>query len=371
MAKTFTIEDLKYMQSQPLWWKIQKSVTKIYEWYKYWEGNIHISFSGGKDSTVLLDLCDKAAELYNTPLYPMVFVDTGLEYPEIRMFVKSFGSRVTWLKPEHTFKYVLNTYGYPVVNKITAQLIEAYRDYMDVTTKKGAKSLAYKLNGMFVNGNPSFVYRDRFSRWRFLVNAPFKISDKCCNILKKTPLINYEKQTNSKPIIGVMATESRNRKNNYLARGCNAFNGSQIQSNPLGFWTEDDILEYLYITKIPYCSIYGDILCSNSSTEYLNLYPEANNTPLTLKQSKNKAYSCTGVNRTGCMFCLFGLASELKSKKSDRFTRMAKTHPKQYKYCMEVLKLQEVIDYVHTNAPKEIIELPLIPGSDYSQPSTT
>ena len=79
-----TIEQLKELQSKTLEEKIQISSARIIEWYTRWNGQVYVSFSGGKDSTVLLHLVRR--------IYPDVegmFVDTGLEYPEIRNFVKT------------------------------------------------------------------------------------------------------------------------------------------------------------------------------------------------------------------------------------------------------------------------------------------
>ena len=70
---------------------------KIEEWFTAWDGKVYVSFSGGKDSTVLLDLVRRAF-----PDIPAVFVDTGLEYPEIREFVRTIPN-VTWLRPEMPF----------------------------------------------------------------------------------------------------------------------------------------------------------------------------------------------------------------------------------------------------------------------------
>lgn len=79
-------EDLKYFQAMPLDIKVAMTKTRIREWVKeYGTDGVYVSFSGGKDSTVLLHI---VRELY--PNVEAVFVDTGLEYPEIRRFVKTF-----------------------------------------------------------------------------------------------------------------------------------------------------------------------------------------------------------------------------------------------------------------------------------------
>lgn len=87
---------------------------KIIEWYHHYDGKVSVSWSAGKDSTVVLDLARRAF-----PDIPAVFVDTGLEYPEIREFAKSVPN-VTWLRPELPFTKVIERYGYPVISKDVA-----------------------------------------------------------------------------------------------------------------------------------------------------------------------------------------------------------------------------------------------------------
>jgi 3'-phosphoadenosine 5'-phosphosulfate sulfotransferase (PAPS reductase)/FAD synthetase len=114
------------MQSLPLSSKILMTKRRIREWYDYYGGDVYVSFSGGKDSTVLVDLVQKMG-LTDVPL---VFCDTGLEYPEIREFVKSYGEKVTWLKPEMNFKQVIQTYGYPFISKEVSFIVAGARKYL-------------------------------------------------------------------------------------------------------------------------------------------------------------------------------------------------------------------------------------------------
>lgn len=109
------------MQSWSLERKTQVTQTRIIEWYERFEGDVYVSFSGGKDSTVLLDL---ARRIY--PDIPAVFIDTGLEYPEIKNFVKT-KENVTIIKPEMSFREVIKKYGYPLISKEVAQNIYEYR----------------------------------------------------------------------------------------------------------------------------------------------------------------------------------------------------------------------------------------------------
>lgn len=119
------ISDLWQMQSLPLGAKIRMTKYRIRQWVEYYgEDGVYVSFSGGKDSTVLLDL---VRQMYSN--VTAVFVDTGLEYPEIREFVKTF-SNVVWLKPKKNFKQVITEYGYPFISKEVSDKVDGARKYM-------------------------------------------------------------------------------------------------------------------------------------------------------------------------------------------------------------------------------------------------
>lgn len=152
---------LSQRQGLPLEIKVEMSRTRIKSWYKSWNGEVYISFSGGKDSTVLLHLVRSCY-----PDVEAVFVDTGLEYPEIRNFVKTIDN-VTWLKHKKTFKEVLDVYGYPVISKENAQKIN------EIQTTKSEKLRMKRLNGD-EKGNGKLS-----KKWKFMLDAPFKISHKC------------------------------------------------------------------------------------------------------------------------------------------------------------------------------------------------
>lgn len=110
-------ERLKELQALPLHRKIQITQTRIIEWYIHFGGNVCVSFSGGKDSTVLLHI---ARQIY--PDIPAVFSNTGLEFPEIQKFVRGFDN-ITIVTPEMRFTDVIQTYGYPLIGKEVADAI--------------------------------------------------------------------------------------------------------------------------------------------------------------------------------------------------------------------------------------------------------
>lgn len=120
-----TISDLYQMQSLPLSAKIRMTEQRIKGWIEeYGIDGVYVSFSGGKDSTVLLYL----ARQIDRDIKAM-FVDTGLEYPEIREFVKSFHN-VDWERPKMTFRQVIEKYGYPFISKEVSECVDGARKFL-------------------------------------------------------------------------------------------------------------------------------------------------------------------------------------------------------------------------------------------------
>ena len=116
-----TPEFLKELQSMPLDAKVLLTQARIDEFYSGYNtigyGNAYVSFSGGKDSTVLLDIARK-----RYPDIPAVFSNTGLEYPEIRRFAKAHDN-VEVVQPKMAFNEVISKYGYPLIGKEVAEAI--------------------------------------------------------------------------------------------------------------------------------------------------------------------------------------------------------------------------------------------------------
>lgn len=282
----------------PLETKIMSSEQKIQDWYRHWNGKVYVSFSGGKDSTILLNI---ARSLY--PGVPAVFCDTGLEYPEIKDFVRNTDN-VLWIKPEMRFDKVIETYGYPLISKETSQKLRKLR----------TQNLSPRYRTKLLHGDERGTSGKLANKWQFLIDAPFKISDQCCDIMKKRPFKKFEHETGLKPIIGVMAYESDLRMQSWKRYGCNGFEMSRPQSRPLMPWTEDDVYEYISEFNLKISDIYSK-----------------------------------GYTRTGCMFCGFGMHLE----KKNRFDIMKETHPKQYDYIMHKLNFQHVLDYINDKGNTE------------------
>ena len=273
--------DLRIMQNIPLNIKVRMTQSRIRGWIdEYGEDGVYVSFSGGKDSTVLLHI---VRELY--PNIEAVFVNTGLEYPSVVKFATS-KENITMIRPEMNFREVLLKYGYPIISKEVAECVFQVRK--GLKSDKGYYSYRLaKLKGTALDkdGRKSIYNQEK---WGFLLNAPFTISHMCCNVMKKKPAKNFSKKNDKKPIIGTMAEESRLRKQQWMKNGCNGFEMKNPVSNPLSFWTENDILQYIQENGLEIAEAYGSVIYD----------------------CKSGKFDTTGCKRTGCVFCLFGITQD-------------------------------------------------------------
>ena len=295
-----TYAELKHRQSWTLEQKIDHAVYIASAFMERMNGKVALSYSGGKDSGVMLDIVRR----FINGNIPSVFCNTGNEYPEVVKFVRQT-ENLTVIRPEMKVAQIIEKYGFPLVSKEQSRYINQAKH------TKSEKLLNIRLYG---SGDKHIGKISE--RWKFLIQAPFNISEKCCDHLKKKPFDKFHKRTGLFPIIGTMAGESRLRLQKWLKYGCNSFETSMVASYPLSIWTEADVWAYIRKFNLPYSPIYD-----------------------------------MGIRRTGCMFCGFGC----HVKNDRRFYFLKEYRPKVYEHFMKIensgISYREALQYCGIDFP--------------------
>lgn len=213
---------------------------------QYGENNFYISYSGGKDSTILSELVDMSIP---TNTIPRVYSNTGIELDMIEKFVldKSLkDSRIIMLKPSISIKETLEKYGYPFKNKIHAHCVHLYQNEPDRNMWKG-----------YTGQRPEHWHSrecPKILKYQFTPNFNIKISDKCCYYMKELPLIKWARENNKKySMIGLMQEEGGRR----MRSSCLVFKGKKLNKfQPMVSLTKE--WEEWFINKfdIEICDIY-------------------------------------------------------------------------------------------------------------------
>lgn len=363
MAK-HTMQELYQWQALPLNIKVRMTAERIRNWVnEFSEDNVYLSFSAGKDSTVLGHIIREVCGYKNIPF---VFVDVPTQYPELKQFAKTFDNLVI-LKPKISFAEVCEKYGFPMISKEVSNCVSGARKYVKylgsqksnstiLTDRQTVPYACYmadllgidrridkqneqykslqmgvipsgseyrlrRLNGELTDSKGNYSQFNQ-EKYKFFLEAPFEISDVCCDIMKKKPAHDYEKETDRKPIIATIASESVMRTQKWLQDGCNAFNVTRPHSNPMSFWTKQDVLLYIKENNLPICSVYGDVV-----TDYEAMGQCENQMSFAdfgIFDNERPLLKTTGCQRTGCVLCGFGCHLE----KESRFLRLKETHPK-------------------------------------------
>ena len=120
-----TIDELRQWQALPLSVKIRMTKRRIRDWInEFGQDGVYVSFSGGKDSTVLLDLVRQ-----DYPDTKAVFVDVPTQYPELKQFVMAF-ENVDIVKPKISFSEVCEKYGFPLISKEVSEKAMYAKKYL-------------------------------------------------------------------------------------------------------------------------------------------------------------------------------------------------------------------------------------------------
>ena len=306
-----TAQYLRERQGWSLKQKIDHSLFVIETFIARTDKQCYVAFSGGKDSCVLLDLVRII-----DPTIPAVFVNTGNEFPGIIKLVRHLrddcGYNIEEIHPKMKPRQVWSKYGFPLVSKAQAEYIHRYRITPEYAKVQQARA-----------EQKGWSFGKVSDRWKFLIDAPFDTSNRCCQILKKNPAHAYAKKTGRFPILGTMASESDLRKTEYLNRGsCNTFGEKMrdgIRSTPLAIWTDDDIWQYIRERHLEIADVYYK-----------------------------------GAKRTGCVGCGFGCWV----KEDQRFNLLFKLYPKYYEMVMNYtnngVKFRDAVRQVLSVTGKEL-----------------
>lgn len=304
---------MQALQSLPYEVKVKKAKQRIREFIYGCDQlgyNTHVSV-GGLDSITLLCLIRSMGIDI-----PAVSVST-LEDKSIIQVHKQLG--VIMLKPLKTKHEVLQDEGFPVISKKIATKIMALQEPTEknatirhaiITGECGEKghfatNSAMQLPKKWLELFGGYENENEGTNYQI---PPFKVSSKCCEIMKERPCDIWAKENNSKPFLGLMASEGGRRQEALEEHGCNYFGKTTIRSAPFAPFLRNDLLQLALDLNVPIPEIYGHI-----------------------ERDPNGNLKTTGAQRTGCEMCGFGIHME---KRPHRFDKLYDRNPKAWDYWM-------------------------------------
>lgn len=285
--------------------RIRDAQHRIEELWAETDGKCYLSFSGGKDSTVLLTLVKMCQELYTVGDIPAVFSNTGIEMGVtvdfVRWVKKNYYPNVVEIRPEKSFDWVLKNEGKPIKSKMKSKDLHQWH-----YGKRSPSLLLLLIIGQSPTGKMTKKHK-LADKDMHLLHDDLDIvpSEKCCNWMKKKPFERYAKETGMKGCLqGVRQGEGGARDSavtTRLFRGgklCTWVKNGIIQKAPIIDWSEDDINEFIQRYNVP---------LSDAYTKY-------------------------GFARTGCMGCPYALDVHRNLEYLYRY------EPNRYKASMHWLK---------------------------------
>lgn len=289
---------------------VTNAMHRIEDLYNETDGKCYVSFSGGKDSTVILAIIKMCEDIYTIPKdsIPAVFANTGIEMGVTVDFVKwvkeNWYTKLEIVRPEKSFDWVLKNKGKPIKSKVRAEFLHRY--HSGNHSDSVMQNLVY---GITRSGFPAQKTKLADKDMHMLHDDfPIHASPACCDYLKKKPFKAYSKQHGAKGYaVGIRASEggaramnakSRAMKNGEQQKPCTTISGGYIKKAPIIDWDEETV----------------------------NAFVEKYNVPL------SRAYTEFGFQRTGCMACPFAPDVDANLK------YLCYHEPNRYKAAMHWLK---------------------------------
>lgn len=218
--------------------RLQK-ICSIDEMYNL-RDNAFISFSGGKDSTVLSSIIDMALPGNEIP---RVFFNTGIEYKAVLSFVREMSGndpRIVIHNSGVNLRKMLEEKGYPFKSKEFAQKLATYQN-------SGMFKTVTDYLGLTGNKAKTFCCPEKLKPC-FTPGFTLKVSDKCCKELKKKVSEKWAKD-NGKPVVitGMTRGEGGVRKSK---TACTVFDEGRLHKfHPLFPVGKGFIDKFVYISR--------------------------------------------------------------------------------------------------------------------------
>lgn len=301
------------MQALPYEVKVKRAELRAREYIEKLDDmglEAHVSV-GGLDSIVLL--CFLRSIGIDVPAISV----SALEDKSIQKVHRQLG--VIPIAPGKSKVEVLQQYGFPVISKKIAGRIETLQNPTEknktvrhaiITGECGvqghfAKNSRMQLPKKWLNLFAGYENENEGVEYQI---APFKVSNRCCEFMKERPCDEWAKAHNSRPFLGLMASEGGQREEALTDHGCNYFGKGVIRSAPFAPFMRQDLLQLALDLNVPVPEIYGTIERKPDGTLYT-----------------------TGAQRTGCSMCGFGIHME---KRPHRFDQLRKRNYKEWEFWM-------------------------------------
>lgn len=361
----FTKQELVEMWKRPVERQYNIAMTKIFEAIRDTQGDVSLCFSGGKDSSLLLDMyCETIGSTdYHNKSIKVCFANTTNETSNMMNFIHTF---IPWLEEKYgviidfqevrppkgvTWVTFIQKNGIPLISKAQSKAIRsAKRDMIRIgcdydTIKRLAKSemscvkelfdMGFSKTGVlsltgYVSARDEFGKLFKISqKWLPMVSCPIDVTEQCCVKIKEAPL---NALTDLSMMTGEQAAESATRESKYLKTGCNVrLPNGKYRSKPFGAMTRDGVLFALQYRQTPLCADYGDIVCEDGH------------------------YRCTKAQRTGCALCGFGCQYD-----TERFVRLQETEPAKVRFAFKPKAeggagYKEAIEYMNEHCGTNVL----------------